>query len=81
VGSAGAGVVSVKVHAVFLATALSKQVVMVAGQSGECGDLQTSRGDKGGFQQRFLALALSAWSSRVFISIRRLDSGTVLLFF
>ena len=49
VGSAGAGVVAVKVHAVFFATALSKRVVMVAEERGECGDLQTyRRGDKGG---------------------------------
>ena len=48
-GSAGAGVVAVKVHVVFFATALSKRVVMVAGERGEYGDLQTyRRGDKGG---------------------------------
>jgi hypothetical protein len=41
VGSAGAGVVAVKVHAVFFATALSKRVVMVAGERGEYGDLQS----------------------------------------
>jgi hypothetical protein len=34
-------VVAVKVHAVFFATALSKRVVMVAGERGEYGDLQT----------------------------------------
>jgi len=49
VGSAGAGVVAVKVHAVFFATALSKRVVTVAGKRGEYGDLQTERrGDKSG---------------------------------
>jgi hypothetical protein len=37
---AGAGVVA-KVHAVFLATALSKRVVMVVGERGEYGDLET----------------------------------------
>jgi len=34
-------VVAVKVHAVFFATALNKLVVMVAGERGEYGDLQT----------------------------------------
>jgi hypothetical protein len=55
-------VVAVKVHAVFFATALSKRVVMVAGERGECGDLQTKlRGDIGG--HRFGSKAsMAGWS-------------------
>jgi hypothetical protein len=49
VGSAGAGVVTVKVHAVFFAITLKKLVVMVSEERVEYGELQTYHcGEKSG---------------------------------